>query len=271
MVTQRRLWPIGLVAALVVIAGPVVAAQEPALSKDQMREFLLTAEVVAAAPIGRGVTHPWRLTLSNGTLTHDAAFQAVDQRAAARQVGRRLERNFVDAYRYNIAAYRLAELLGLDDMMPVTVERPWDGKTGAISWWIDASLNEETRLKERRWPADMRAWSEQMSRMLLFAELVHDTDRNQGNILYTADWKLWMIDFSRAFRLREDLQRPADLTTCDRRLFERLPQLTKESIRRHTRPYLTDDEIDALLTRRDRLVKHFRTLIAEKSEERVLY
>jgi hypothetical protein len=30
--------------------------------------------------MGKGVTSPWRLTLSDGTLTHDAAFQAVDGR-----------------------------------------------------------------------------------------------------------------------------------------------------------------------------------------------
>ena len=37
------------------------------------------------------------------------------------------ELNFVDSYKYNIAAYRLAELLGIDDMLPVYVERKWEG------------------------------------------------------------------------------------------------------------------------------------------------
>ena len=35
------------------------------------------------------------------------------------------ELGFVDSYKYNIAAYRLAELLGIDDIMPVYVERNW--------------------------------------------------------------------------------------------------------------------------------------------------
>ena len=38
-----------------------------------------------------------------------------------------VEINFVDSYKYNIAAYGIAELLGLDDMMPVYVERKWNG------------------------------------------------------------------------------------------------------------------------------------------------
>jgi hypothetical protein len=33
-----------------------------------------------AAYLLRGVTRSWRLTLSDGALTHDAAFQAVDER-----------------------------------------------------------------------------------------------------------------------------------------------------------------------------------------------
>ena len=54
-----------------------------------------------------------------------------------------------------------------------------------------------------------------MARMLLFAELVQDTHRNQGNIVYTGDWTLHMIDFSRAFRTDRDLQRPDDLIRCE--------------------------------------------------------
>ena len=42
----------------------------------------------------------------------------------------RTEINLVDSYKYDIAAYRLAELLGLEDILPVPVERKWGGKLG---------------------------------------------------------------------------------------------------------------------------------------------
>ncbi|MEE8146343.1 MAG: hypothetical protein V3T24_01965, partial [Longimicrobiales bacterium] len=64
----------------VLAAGSRLAAEEPTLTKEQMRQFLLTAEIVDSAPIGTGVTRPWRLTLSDGTITHAAAFQSVDER-----------------------------------------------------------------------------------------------------------------------------------------------------------------------------------------------
>ena len=41
---------------------------------------------------------------------------------------RGVELDFVDSYKYNIAAYELAELLGMDDMLPVYVERKWQGR-----------------------------------------------------------------------------------------------------------------------------------------------
>lgn len=270
MVKRQHVASVALFAVLLA-AGSPAQAQQPDLTKSQMREFLLTAQVVAAERSSTGTTQPWRLTLSDGTLTHDAAFQPVDRREGVRRFGDRVERNFVDSYRYNLAAYRLTELLGLDDMMPVFVERTWNGQTGSLSWWVDdVMFSELTRLEQRNWPDDMARWSAQMSRMLVFAELVQDSDRNQGNILYTSDWTLYMIDFSRAFRTRGELDRPGDLFTVDRELFERLPTLTKDGIEAATDPYLTGGEIDALLERRDRLVEHFSKLIEEKGEARVL-
>ena len=157
-------------------------------------------------------------------------------------------------------------------MMPVTVERDWNGRHGAMSWWIDdVVMDEETRLTERRWPADMQTHNQQYYRMLVFAELVYDTDRNQGNILYDSDWKLWMIDFSRAFRIWHELRAPQNVTQCARDLLERMRGLTRARLEEHTRPYLTNGEVSAVIGRRDKLVEHFESLIEQRGERLVLY
>ena len=261
----------GLAALGLGLSIPSGATAQP-LDSAAIQEFMLTAEIVASEPIGKGTTRPWRLTLSDGTLTHDVGFQSVDERADRQRLGRRQELYFVDAYRYNIAAYRVAELVGLDGMMPVTVERDWNGRRGAMTWWIDdVMMDEQTRLTERRWPDDMQAFTQQYHRMLVFAELVHDTDRNQGNVLYGSDWKLWMIDFTRAFRIWDELRRPQDLTRCDRDLFERIQGMTRAQLEERTRPYLTSGEVDAVIKRRDRLTGHFESLIEQKGERLVLY
>ena len=132
-------------------------------------------------------------------------------------------------------------------------------------------MDEEVRLDERRWAPDMQAHNQQYWRMLVFAELVYDTDRNKGNILYTSDWKLWMIDFSRAFRIWGELRAPQNVWRCDRDLLERMRGLTRALLEEHTGDCLTPGEMDAVLKRRDKLVDHFETLIAQKGERTVLY
>ena len=46
-------------------------------------------------------------------------------------------------------------------------------------------------------------------------------DRNKGNVLYTKDWRVIMIDFTRAFRLDHELRYPETLQTCDRSSVQR--------------------------------------------------
>jgi hypothetical protein len=250
-------------------AGFVSAAEEPNLAVEQMREFLLTANVINSKQLGTGKTHPWRLTLSNGTLTHDAAFQPVDiQKNVMGFVGGRSEVNFRDTYHFNIAAYELAKLLGLDDMMPVTVERSWNRQRGALSWWIPKKWD----MTDRPQPApDVDGWNKQMYKILVFAELVYDTDRNQGNLLITEDWKLWMIDFTRAFRLDNNLQNPKNLMRCERQLWEKLRQLDGDELLERTKPHLGKSEVKAVMARRDKIVALFDKLIAERGEAAVLY
>ena len=94
-----------------VCAGLASAADDTTLTKDQIKQFLLTAKVVGSKHTGKGVTQPWRLTLSDGTITHDASFQAIDEHKTNMQFASgRSEMNFVDSYKYNIAAYSLAEI-----------------------------------------------------------------------------------------------------------------------------------------------------------------
>ena len=59
----------------------------------------------------KGITHGWKLTLSDGELTHDAYLETVDEHPASRQFDDgHTELNFVDTYHYDIAGYELAKL-----------------------------------------------------------------------------------------------------------------------------------------------------------------
>src|SRR5262249_17797640 len=156
-----------------------------------------------------------------------------------------------DSYKYNIAAYGLAELLGIEDMLPMYVERKWNGQVGSLSWWLPVKMDEADRLKKKIAEPDADAWNKQMDRVRVFDSLVYDTDPNLTNVLIGEDWKIWRVDFSRAFRLSENLQEPRDLVQCDRQLFARLKALDSRKLSEKTKGVLTSLEVKAVMARRD--------------------
>lgn len=277
-----RCWPraIGLVILLALVQPPVVPAQDAAvptaapLTRAEMAAFLEHAKIVKSGSIPRGTTRPSRLTLSDGTLTHDAVFQSIDLLVNRQQfTGGRVEMNFRDSYRYNIAAYRLAELLGIGNMLPVTVERTWKGQKGSVSWWIDWKWDEVMRRKEDAHPPAelVIAYSNQLHLSRVFGQLVYDTDRNQTNTLVSADWTLYMVDFTRAFRDYDMLQYPDSVQRCSADLLQKLKALTRESVNNAVGSYLEPSAVTGLLKRRDKIVLRIEALIAERGEKPVLF
>jgi len=242
------------------------------LSEEAMRDFLLNAKVISSKPASKGITGVQRLTLSDGKLTHDASFQSIDESKPKMELfSGQTEINFRDSYKFNIAAFELAKLLGLGDMMPVTVERRWEGKTGSLSWWLPVMMDEAQRMKKKISPQDTAAWNEQMHKMRVFSQLVYDTDRNLGNVLISEKWHLWMIDFSRAFRRYTTLENVKNLERCDRKLLEALRQLKASDVEKATKKWLDQMEIGGIMARRDKIVAVFEKLIAQKGESAVLY
>jgi hypothetical protein len=274
MYASHLRWPRLILAAATCLICPIVivASDEPNLSKDQIKQFLLTAKVIKSGPAHRGITNSYRLTLTDGTITHDAHFQPIDEHATMKEManGRR-EMNFVDSYKYNIAAYQLAEMLGLDDMVPIYVQRKWEGKTGSFSWWLPAKMDEAERLKQKIPTPDPDNWNKQMYKVRVLDQLVYDTDPNLTNVLIGEDWKIYRIDFSRAFRLYKDLQSTRDLVKCDRQLLAKLKVLDGSELATRTTGFLSKQEVQAVMARRDKIVDHFQRLIAEKGENEILY
>src|SRR5215831_8620581 len=170
--------PLLLVLSLTAQSTPAATPPAPVLSPEQMEHFLETAKVVGHHGINKGITNPVRLTLSDGTMTHDAAFTYVNEHRAVMELDNgRTELNFVDSYKYSLAAYHVAKLLALDTMMPVTVPYQYDSTPGALSWWVDVKMDEGERVKKKIEAPDQNAWGEQVYRMRVFSALIADTDR----------------------------------------------------------------------------------------------
>ena len=246
---------------------------EPKLTDEQMRDFLLHAKVIKSKQTSKGVTSPYQLTLTDGTITHYAIFQPIDERAAMKQFGDgRTEINFKDSYHYNIAGYEIAKMLGLDNMIPMYLERKWNGNSGSIGWWIPGiRFDEGERLKQHVDAPDPEAWNRQMYKIRVFDQLLYDTDPNLTNVLITDDWKIWRIDFTRAFRLYKKLRNPEDLVQCDKNLYEKLKKLDEDEVLAATKGQLSKSEVKAMMARRDVIVDTFDKLIAQKGQAAILY
>src|SRR5262245_12679984 len=157
-------------------ATAVVAT--PKLTDAQIEDFLLHARVTKTKGVKKGVTATLQATLSDGKLTHDAQIQNIDER---QQVftgsGGTTEFDFRDSWSFNVAGYRVDRLIGMN-MVPVSVERKWNYKDAAFTWWIDdVTMDEEVRTKEKKEPPNTDVWNQQMQMVRTFDELIANVDR----------------------------------------------------------------------------------------------
>ena len=203
--------------------------------------------------------------MRDGTIQHDAHVQSIDEAKAVFQGDRGTEMNFRDTWKFNVAAYRLARILGIGDMVPPSVERSVSGNTSAVTWWIDNSMMEIDRRKKHLEAPDKDTWNREMYVVRVFDQLIYNTDRNLQNLLIDSDFHIWMIDHTRAFRMQTTLKEKKDLVRCDRALLANLRKLKAEDLQ-PLKPYVTDAEIKGVLARRDKIVEFFDQQVTEKGE-----
>ena len=240
--------------------GPAAVAIAPLPSDADIEQFLKEAKVVRTKDTKKGVTGSLRATLSDGKLTHDAQIQTIDESKREFRSSVGVEFDFRDSWMFNVAAYKIDRLIGLN-MVPVSVGRNHRSDPAAWTWWLDDVLMDEgDKVKNKVEPPDRGFYSRQRVMMYVFDELISNVDRNQGNIVYTKDWRLWLIDHTRAFRKNSALKTPARLTRCERKVFERLKALDRDTLKAEVGRHLDDGQIKSLLERRDAIVKKIESM-----------
>jgi hypothetical protein len=252
------------------IASQTPAPPAPTLTCAEIETFLKTARIGRQRSIPVGVTVPSRATLDDGKLQHDASIQTIDETKSTFSTARGTEFNFRDSWQFNVAGYEVAKMLELN-MVPPYVERTVSGTRASVSWWVGETLMERERVKQKMTPPDTEHWNAQVLAGRAFHELIADTDVNMTNLLITKDWRVWLIDFSRAFRTSKKLQEPERLNAVDRKLFARLKELTRDGLRQRIGRWVSRDQIDAVLVRRDLIVRTLEDQIAAKGESKVVY
>ncbi len=270
------------VCLLLLIAAPAALfgqfTPDEIAAREAFEEFLRTAEIAGFKEIGEGVTKPFKLTLKQG----DREAAACWKNPSGMQLG------FYEGWRFEIAAYRLDKLIGLN-MIPPAVEREFQGQSGALVLWAENKHSLEKIVDNNiRIPDSVTEHTEKMKWLTrAWDSLIANEDRNQQNILYTEDWRMILIDHSRSFRAtKEHTKRlmfgqrglqtsmqgtPFLFRRLPRSFVDRIRELSFETIRAAVGEYLTDEEIRAVLARRDLLLKEIRQMVREQGEAAVLY
>ncbi len=251
---------------------------EEIAARPQWEQFLETAEIIRSEEIGEGVTRPFRLYLKKGDVEWSACWKNP----------RGIQGGFLEGWQYEIAAYRLDKLIGLN-MVPPAVERKFDGKDGALVYWATSEHSllkvEEEKIEIPKWAFDpmndrkyiTRAWD----------CLIANEDRTQQNVLYTKDWRTILIDHSRAFRYKKPFTerlmfgrnglkisadgRPYLIRRLPRWFVDKVKGLDTKSIKQAVGSYLSDKEINAIIKRKSLLLTEIDAMIKESGEDNVIY
>jgi hypothetical protein len=238
-------------------------------------DFLATANIAKSEQMSgpEAVTNPYKLWLEKDGVERNALWKNIDVRTG----------KYTDSWKWEIAAYRVDRLLGIH-MVPVTIERRFKEDRGSLQLWEESMMSLKKKVEDnvKTPPIKVFYWNRATYLQRLFDNFIANDDRHMNNILITKDWRMLLIDHSRSFRTSKTFTdkliyrkggKEGDkfMSELPRPLVEKLKELTVESLKNAVGEYLTDEEINACLKRRDLIIAEVNRLIKEKGEENVLY
>ena len=248
---------------------------EELAERPKWEEFLRTAEIIKKDQMSGdvAVTSPWRLVLKSGDVVHEALWK--------NPVGKM--GGYLEGWQYEIAAYLLDKALGLN-MVPPTIERRFREEKGSIQLWIPdcITLKQKTDQKIKTPPIKVFYWNRSTYLQRAWDNLIANEDRHMNQILITKDWRMILIDHSRSFRSSKKFTQgliysekgregPKLMNELPRTFVDKVKALTFEEIRSAVGQYLTDEEINAVLVRRDLILAEIDRLVQKNGEDQVLY
>ena len=271
LAAQRPLVPVPRTPLPLLYWVDVDGSALPFYTGAQVEEFLLTATVVDIEPLAIGVTQPTRVRLEKGGTELHAIFRHLDTFYDRLPMDDgRVRTNMRDSCYLEEAAYQLSRLLNMDQVPPV-VRRVVDGRAGTLQIWVYNAVMEDERIEARMRAPDPLMWDRQAQLMYLFDAVVGNDDRTQQNILIDKNWRLWLVDHTRAFYDGAESTSLSQVNLVERGFWDGLQSLDQALLSRALGDGLTASEIASVLERRDRVVAYVQALIDARGEEAVLF
>jgi hypothetical protein len=248
---------------------------EELAERAQWEEFLASADIIDYEQMwgSQAITNPFKITLQKDSITKNALLKNIEGRLGGHW----------ECWKFEIAAYLLDKYLELN-MVPPTIEKSFQGKRSSCQLWVEYEMNLRSKMQNNVVMPSYKVfhWNRATYLQRAFDNLIANIDRHAGNILITKDWRMILIDHSRTFRTSKKFANeliytdkhkdgPNEMKQLPRAFVEKISALNFELIKEIVGDYLTDDEINALLIRKELMQKEIKRLIKKYGEDKVLY
>ena len=226
----------------------------------EIEEFLEKAEVVSIEELGSGANKPKRLTLRLGDRTLRGLWKPI-QRGPKEWAW--------ESYETEVAAYQVDRMLGLD-MVPPTIVKEFDGQKGSLQLWVDGCRLYEDVVSDDH---ENVSWEHQISQMRVFDTIIGNWDRGPRNYMVDDVWNVVLIDHSQAFSSSHYLDEQIDKLPArfDRDQIESVKNWDPEYLLFRFGRLLLRPQVDAIIIRRDALLRYLDDLVDDRGEENVWF
>jgi hypothetical protein len=244
-------------------SGKAQPANEDESLMKSLEKYLKEASIVDINDhIAIGRTAPWIITLDDGKAKRRAIFKYVDSPRPS---------VVPSSYKYEIAAYELAKLLGIEIVPPV-IAREIKGRKGSLQIFLENCISLKDKERKKLAPPDPQALANAVEEVKVFENLTYDECLNKSDIkIHQETWKVCRVDFGDAFSPIAEFLQGCEIERCSRRLYQGLLQVSDEALRSTLKPCLNDEEINALLARRKLIIEKIDQLVKEKGADAVLF
>jgi hypothetical protein len=236
--------------------------KEAEASRRRLELFLKSATIENINDLQTlGRTAPWIINLKDASFSRRAIFKYINHPRPD---------ILLDSYKYELAAYELSKYLSLE-LVPPMVEREIKGLTGSLQIMVKNTISEWERREQNLQPKDVKTLEQAMADLRVFENLVYESCENLQDTLFDQTTsKIYRIDFSQSFAPENTTLQECQISRCSKSLYQRLLSWDKEKVGALMVPYLNEEEIRALNTRRDLIVSMIGKLVESNGEESVL-
>jgi hypothetical protein len=193
-------------------------------------------------------------------LEQRVAFNAGEERPDRNDPQPRLRR-----YQHMVAAYRISRMLEMD-IVPPTILRKIDRQEGSLVLYPETAVSRPWLESSGQLQAYLEELHQEVTDARGFAALLDIEDQlEEARSLLRKERRILLGDLTRGFSTSSDIQeryRPATLGS-ETRIEEplspylelKLQELNRKDLRKELKKLLSDEQIDALLGRRDKLLE----------------